>query len=104
MGDAEVDFGVKLLIIVARPIRQLCLCHNIILLSVIVIDFSDVQKTTISLLFELTRLRDNYLVFSCDYNFNHSYFLTLSNYVSSVYISHVYSYVGRKDLCQLEYH
>jgi len=45
---------------------------------------SDVQKTTISLLFELIRLRDNFLVFSGDFNFNHSDFLTLINYVSSV--------------------
>jgi len=44
----------------------------------------DVQKTSISLLFELIRLRDNYLVFSRDFNFNHSDFLTLINYVSSV--------------------
>ena len=44
----------------------------------------DVRKTTISLLYELIRLRDNYLVFSGDFNFNHSDFLTLINYVSSV--------------------
>jgi len=44
---------------------------------------SDVQKTTISLLFELIRLRDNYLVFSSDFNFSHCDFLTLINYVPS---------------------
>jgi len=44
----------------------------------------DVRKTTISLLFELIRLRDNYLVFSGDFNFNHSDVLTLISYVSSV--------------------
>jgi len=33
---------------------------------------SDVQKSMISLLFELIRLGDNYLVFSGDFNFNHS--------------------------------
>ena len=45
---------------------------------------SDVRKTTISLLFKLLRPRDNYLVFSGDFNFNHSDFLTLINYVLSV--------------------
>jgi len=53
---------------------------------------SDVQKTTISLLFELIRLRDNYFVFSGDFNFNHSDFLTLINYVSSVYASQYLMY------------
>jgi len=33
---------------------------------------SDVQKSMISLLFELIRLGDNYIVFSGDFNFNHS--------------------------------
>ena len=51
------------------------ICRNSILLNVIVID-SDVQKTMISLLFELIRLRENYLVFAGDFNFNHSDFLT----------------------------
>ena len=51
------------------------ICRNSILLNVIIID-SDVQKTMISLLFELIRLRENYLVFSGDFNFNHSDFLT----------------------------
>ena len=35
------------------------------------------------LLFQRIRLRDNYLVFSGDFNFNHSDFLALINYVSS---------------------
>jgi len=43
-------------------------------------EHSDVRKTTISLLFKLLRPRDNYLVFSGDFNFNHSDFLTLINY------------------------
>ena len=33
---------------------------------------SGVQKSMISLLFELIRLGDNYLVFCGDFNFNHS--------------------------------
>ena len=32
-----------------------------------------------SLLYKMINLRDNYLVFSGDFNFNHSDFLTLSN-------------------------
>ena len=31
---------------------------------------SDVKKTTISLLYELVNFRDNYLVFTDDFNFN----------------------------------
>ena len=36
-----------------------------------------VQETTISLLYELINLRVNYIVFSGDFNFNHSDILTL---------------------------
>jgi len=39
---------------------------------------SAVQKTTISLLCKLINLRDNYLVFSGDFNFNHPDFLALT--------------------------
>ena len=40
----------------------------------------DVQKTTTSLLYkELLNLRDSYLVFTGDFNFNHSNFLTLNS-------------------------
>jgi len=46
-----------------------------------------------SLLFQLIRLRDNYLVLSGDFNINHSDFLTLNNYVSSVEVSDEYSHV-----------
>jgi len=43
------------------------------------------KKSTITLVYELINLRDNYLVFSGDLNFiNHSDFHTLINYVSSV--------------------
>jgi len=35
-------------------------------------------------LYELINLRDIYLVFSGDFNFNHSAVLTLINYVSTV--------------------
>ena len=45
---------------------------------------SDVQKTTISLSYELKNLRDSHLVFSGDFNLNHSDILTLINYVSTV--------------------
>jgi len=45
-----------------------------------------VQKNMISLLYELINLRDKYLLFSSDFNFNHSDILTLINYLSSAYM------------------
>jgi len=42
------------------------------------------KRLTISLLYEVINLTDNYLVFSDDFNFNHSDFLTLITYVSTV--------------------
>ena len=47
---------------------------------------SDVQKTMISLLYELINLRDSYLVFSGDFNFNQSDFLALIYYMSTVWV------------------
>ena len=59
---------------------------NGILLNVIIIDFLVFKKTTISLLYELINLRDNYLMFSGDFNLSNSDFLTVINYMSTVWV------------------
>jgi len=53
------------------------------LLNAITIDFLMSKRTTTSLLYELIDLRDNYLVFSGDFSFNHSDFLAPINCVST---------------------
>ena len=57
---------------------HVCLNSISIGLNVIIVDFLMFKRLrTISLLYELVNLRDSYLVFSGDFNFNHSDFLTL---------------------------